>query len=106
MGIARRFSKHCKSAPVLVLGGAATVLIAPIAHASAIDALKPHRAVYDVKLEKASDRSGIRAMDGRIVYEIKGSRCEGFAVRFRFLTRVRSARKTFTSDQRNATFES
>ncbi|MEO0548229.1 MAG: DUF1849 family protein [Pseudomonadota bacterium] len=106
MGIARRFSKHYKLAPVLVLGGAATVLIAPLAHASAIDALKPHRAVYDVKLEKASDRSGIRAMDGRIVYEIKGSRCEGFAVRFRFLTRVRSARKTFTSDQRNATFES
>ncbi|MEL6967955.1 MAG: DUF1849 family protein, partial [Pseudomonadota bacterium] len=73
---------------------------------AADDILRPHRAVYDVVLDKASDRSGIRAMDGRIVYEMKGSRCEGYAVRFRILMRVQSTRRSFTSDQRNTSFES
>ncbi|MEL6750673.1 MAG: DUF1849 family protein [Pseudomonadota bacterium] len=75
------------------------------AHAAAIDDIRPHRAVYDLSMVKASDRSGITGMSGRIVYELKGSVCDGFAVRFRFLTNVQTARKTFTNDQRTTTFE-
>jgi len=81
-------------------------LLAAGASATGLDGLLPHRAVYDLSLKDASDRSGIEGMDGRIVYEMTGSRCEGFAVRFRFFTNVQTARKSFTNDQRTTSFES
>jgi len=74
-------------------------------YAAGIDGLLPHRAVYDLSLIKASDRSGITGMNGRIVYEMTGSKCDGFSVRFRFLTEVQTARKSFTNDQRTTSFE-
>ena len=74
--------------------------------ADGMDKLRPHRAVYDLQLKKASDRSGISGMSGRIVYEMTGSRCEGFATRFRFLTDVRTRSKNFTNDQRTTSYES
>ncbi len=73
--------------------------------AAGIDDLRPHRAVYDLSLVDTSDRSGITDISGRIVYEMKGSVCEGFAVRFRFLTNVQAGRREFTNDQRATTFE-
>lgn len=76
------------------------------AMAGGLDSLLPHRAVYDLSLIEASERSGILGMNGRIVYEITGSKCEGFAVRFRFFTEVQTARKSFTNDQRSTSFES
>ncbi|MEP1092881.1 MAG: cell envelope integrity EipB family protein [Rhizobiaceae bacterium] len=76
------------------------------ADAAGVDGLLPHRAVYDLSLIKASDRSGITGMNGRIVYEVTGNKCDGFAVRFRFLTEVQTARKSFTNDQRTSSFES
>lgn len=77
-----------------------------LVQAAAIDKLRPHRAVYDLSMVEASDRSGITGMNGRIVYEMKGSVCEGFAVQFRFLTNVSTSRKGFTTDQRSTTYES
>lgn len=74
--------------------------------AGGVDGLLPHRAVYDLSLIEASDRSGITGMQGRIVYEVTGNKCDGFAVRFRFLTEVQTARKSFTNDQRTSSFES
>ena len=50
--------------------------------------LAPHRAVYDLKLADSTDRSGIAGVDGRIVYEISGSRCEGYTSTFRLVMRV------------------
>ncbi|MEM8750105.1 MAG: cell envelope integrity EipB family protein [Pseudomonadota bacterium] len=84
----------------------ATLLSISGAYAAGLDGLRAHRAVYDLALDKASERSGITGMNGRIVYEMKGSVCEGFAVRFRFLTTVQTPRKSFTTDQRSTTFES
>ncbi len=75
------------------------------AQADVIDGLLPHRAVYDLSLIKASDRSGIIGMNGRIVYEMTGSKCDGFSVRFRFMTEVQTTRKNFTNDQRTTSFE-
>ncbi|MDA8870541.1 cell envelope integrity EipB family protein [Rhizobiaceae bacterium] len=89
----------CITTLALALSGAAT------AQAASLSDLRPHRAVYDLEMGKSSDRSGITGMTGRIVYEMTGSACEGFAVRFRFLTNVQTARKTFTNDQRTTTFE-
>lgn len=79
-------------------------LVSP-AKAQPIHDLRPHRAVYDVKMIQASDRSGISGMNGRIVYEMKGSACEGFAVKFRFLTEVQAGRRTIINDQHTTTFE-
>ncbi len=73
--------------------------------AASLSGLVAHRAIYDIKLEEASDRSGIRGMNGRIVYEIVGSSCEGFAVKFRFVSQIDTGRKSFVTDQRTTTFE-
>lgn len=88
------------------LGCSAAVLLFSTAHAAALSDLRSHRAVYDVKMIESSDRSGIDAMNGRIVYEISGSVCDGFAVRFRFLTDVQAGRRSLTNDQRATVYES
>ena len=56
--------------------------------AAAARMLAPHRAVYDLALDKASDRSGITGITGRMVYEFNGSACDGYTVTFRFVTRI------------------
>lgn len=64
-----------------------------------------HRAVYDLKLTKASDRSGITGISGRMVYEIKGSACEGYTVRFRYVTQSETREASQITDQQTTTFE-
>jgi len=90
---------------VTVVIGAANVAsngwAASIAHG-----FSPHRAVYDLSLKEASDRSGIRSMRGRIVYELTGSVCEGFSARYRFSTKVQVGGKELLNDQRSTTYES
>ncbi len=76
------------------------------AFAAGFEVLVPHRAVYDVKLIEAQDRSGIEDMNGRIVYEINGSACEGISVQYRFVTRIDTGRDSFVTDQQSASFES
>ena len=67
--------------------------------------LAPHRAVYDLALDKASDRSGITGITGRMVYEFNGSACEGYTVTFRFVTRINTGDTTRLTDQQTTTFE-
>ena len=74
--------------------------------AAGFEILVPHRAVYDVKLENAEDRSGIRDMNGRIVYEVKGNECEGISIRYRFVTNVTTNSDLFITDQQTSTYES
>lgn len=69
-------------------------------------ALAPHRAVYDMKLKEATDRSGIQAMSGRIVYEITGNECDGLTVRYRFVTSIATSAESWRTDQQTSTFES
>ncbi len=76
-----------------------------LVQASALNGLVAHRAIYDVDLIDATDRSGINGMNGLIVYEFVGSPCEGFAVKFRFVTRIKTGRKSYVTDQRTTTFE-
>jgi hypothetical protein len=54
---------------------------------AAVD-LAPHRAIYDISLERTSPGSGIADMTGRLVYEITGSACEGYTQSMRFVTRT------------------
>lgn len=67
--------------------------------------LLPHRAVYDLKLDSASERSGITEMSGRMVYEFTGNECEGYRVNFRFVTRLNSGGEVKVTDQQTTTYE-
>lgn len=67
--------------------------------------LAAHRAVYDLTLDRASDRSGITGLTGRMVYEFNGSRCEGYTVNFRFVTKVATEEQQRLTDQQTTTYE-
>lgn len=86
----------------LSLGAATFWATGPVVAGSA---LVPHRAVYDLSLDRASDRSGITGINGRMVYEFTGSRCDGYTVKFRFVTRIDSAETTRLTDQQTTTYE-
>lgn len=78
----------------VVVGGAASA-----------STLAPHRAVYDLELKDASERSGITGMYGRMVYEFNGSACEGYTVSFRFVTKVDTGEEVRLTDQQTTTYE-
>ena len=68
--------------------------------------LAPHRAIYDLSLERTAPGSGVVEVTGRIVYELTGSRCEGFAQNMRFLIRTRSGQgATQETDLRTSSWE-
>jgi hypothetical protein len=80
-----------------------SALIAAPAFAAA--PLVPHRAVYDLVLDEASDKSGITGLSGRMVYEFNGSACEGYTVNFRFVTQIDTSENSSLTDQQTTTFE-
>ena len=67
--------------------------------------LIPHRAVYDLTLKEASERSGIAGMYGRMVYEFTGGPCAGYTTNFRFVTEIDTGEDRKMSDQQTTTFE-
>lgn len=75
------------------------------AAAQGLGGLVPHRAVYNLELADASERSGITSMYGRMVYEFTGSECEGYRVNFRFVTQVDTGGEKKITDQQSTTFE-
>ncbi|RUX28129.1 DUF1849 family protein [Mesorhizobium sp. M2A.F.Ca.ET.042.01.1.1] len=89
----------------LFLAAACLSAAFPMAPALAVPALQAHRAVYDLTLNKASDRSGITGITGRMVYEFNGSACEGYTVKFRFVTQIVTNDNTRLTDQQTTTFE-
>ncbi|MEP0235168.1 cell envelope integrity EipB family protein [Roseibium sp.] len=52
--------------------------------------LAPHRAIYDMELGEAEERSGIASLSGLMVYDFSGSACDGYSISFRFVTRFQS----------------
>ena len=66
----------------------------------------PHRAVYDVTLARAAPGSGVNDMTGRLVYELKGSACEGYTQSMRFVTTSSSSDGSEqVNDMRSTSFE-
>jgi len=49
---------------------------------------QPHRAVYELSLDRVEDGSGISAVSGKMVYEFRGSACEGYTVDVRLITDI------------------
>jgi hypothetical protein len=67
--------------------------------------LVPHRAIYDLSLDRASERSGITSVVGRMVYEFKGTPCEGYTTNFRYVTRISTDEASQLTDQQTSIFE-
>ncbi|MGD0147638.1 MAG: cell envelope integrity EipB family protein [Xanthobacteraceae bacterium] len=68
--------------------------------------LVPHRAVYDLSLEKTRGNSQVSAVRGRILYDFSGNACEGYALEFRQVSELESGEdKDSTSDLRSTTWE-
>ncbi|MGE0628799.1 MAG: cell envelope integrity EipB family protein [Hyphomicrobiaceae bacterium] len=68
--------------------------------------LSPHRAVYDFTLSDARSSNSVSSLSGRMVYELTGSKCDGYTQTMRFVTlsSSRSGESTL-SDQRTVTWE-
>lgn len=91
---------------LLVLVPLVSVISASGAHSAGVSILAPHRAVYDLELKDASDRSGIKSLSGRMVYDFNGSACEGFTTTFRYVTKIDTGENQRVADQQTTTFES
>ena len=66
----------------------------------------PHRAVYDVQMARGSPGTGVADMSGRLVYELKGSACEGYTQDMRFVTTSSSSEGSEqVNDMRQTSFE-
>ena len=90
----------------LGLLGAVLPVHAIAAGAAKLPDFKPHRAVYDITFDHATPGSGVADMTGRMVYEITGSRCAGFAQEMRFVTRMTNQEgASQINDLRTSSFE-
>lgn len=90
--------------PLAGLLGAAAPQPGP---AALMDAPVPHRAVYDIGLAESQERSGITSADGRMVFEVDGSACEGYTMTQRMVVRLGNAEGADRLlDFRVSTFES
>lgn len=68
-------------------------------------ALLAHRAVYDLDLGEATEKSGVVGVAGRIVYEFKGSACEGYSTNYRFVSQMTLQEAEKMNDYQITTFE-
>ena len=96
------FSPHSVSA---VGAAAALIMVTPAAAAGPVT-LAPHRAVYELKLLRATGSRPIEALRGRILYDFSGSPCEGYGLQFRQVSEIDSGEgRTSLSDLRAITWE-
>ena len=102
MSIRTRVLMACAALPALLLSGAA-----PAAPAAAAVVLTPHRAIYDLRLQRTRGRGDIESVRGRIVYDFSGSACAGYALNFRQVSELDSTEqnKSVLSDLRSTTWE-
>ena len=70
--------------------------------------LVPHRAVYELSLLSSKGTNGVDEARGRLVFEITGTACDGYATNFRQVTQLSGAEgnpdRSF--DVRSTSFES
>lgn len=102
--------KPLLSGRLIAVSGAFLVAALALESATALAApsvmLAPHRAVYDLQLDKADDKTGISGLKGRMVYEFNGSSCEGYTTNFRFVTQIdMEEQPQRLTDQQTTTFE-
>lgn len=85
--------------PILAESALAQPATQPVTFAS-------HRAVYDITLARTAAASGVEELDGRLVYELKGSGCKGYGQTMRFVTRTSTQDgETQVTDLRTSSWE-
>jgi hypothetical protein len=100
--MAHHLRRLSAAASALMLVPAANAL----AQAATPAALAPHRAVYEITLDKAKNGAGMSDLSGRMVYELTGSACDGYTQTMRFVTRMTSQEGDASlNDLRSSTFE-
>lgn len=68
--------------------------------------LQPHRAIYDLSLDRTSAGTSVASVTGRVVYELMGSPCEGYAQNMRFVTETTTTEgQAQISDLRTSSWE-
>jgi len=68
--------------------------------------LTPHRAVYELTLVRRKSGVSISGVEGRMIYEITGSSCDGYTQNSRTVTRVTDEQgKESLLDSRSSTWE-
>lgn len=93
-------------APLFALGVLAANPVVSAADTISSGALVAHRAIYDLKLGKSSDKSGISSATGRLVFELEGDNCVGYTVNMRVVTRFSTATgRINTVDTRSTSWE-
>ncbi len=86
------------------IGLSSNALLALVPGATAV--LVPHRAVYELTLDKSRAASGISGVSGRMVFEFAGSGCDGYTMNMRLVTRVEgSSGRSIMTDLRSSTWE-
>lgn len=50
--------------------------------------LAPHRAIYEMSLDDLRSGTSVASLQGRLVFEISGSSCDGYTINMRFVTRI------------------
>lgn len=98
----RRFSRLTALAPFVAIVGSGAAMPALADPA----ALVPHRAIYDLSLKRADDKSSINGAQGRMVIEVKGGTCEGWTIDFRMVNQFTTESGARLLDVRSSTFES
>ena len=94
---------------------AATFLIGSVTAANAVNtpptentdySFAPHRAVYDLDLRESLSSANISDANGRMVFEVSGSKCEGYLVNMRFILNVLDNKGvTKVTDVRSSSWE-
>lgn len=66
----------------------------------------PHRAVYELSLKNSQSSANIADANGRMVFELSGSKCEGYLVNMRFILTVADTKGgTNLTDVRTSSWE-
>jgi len=82
------------------------VSLGPVAAASTVMPLAPHRVVYDLTLLASKGSRGVEAARGRVAFSFAGNTCEGYALTYRQVTVLEGGDiGQRTSDLRTTTFE-
>lgn len=84
----------------------AAALAAAALPAQAAPLLVPHRAVYDLSLDRSTEESGIISAVGRLAYEFRGSACAGYTTDFRMVTQIETEEASRLSDVQSSSTES
>ena len=105
-----RFGPHLPAygLSIAALLGCTVTIALPAAAASAKGpiVMVPHRAVYDMALGESRAGSSVTDVQGRMVFEITGSACEGYTQNMRFVTKMAGAEgQPSVTDLRSTTFE-